>query len=76
MPTFPYTITDGKLSFHPWALENCKGVGKESEPSDEDVRRYVLLAKRIARELVNLPYYSSYIDELVREARNLSKKPT
>jgi len=59
---FPFSYAGDGISVHPWARRNCPGVrlwGGVPPPELEE------LAERVLRELVGLPYYSTFVEELL-----------
>jgi len=67
---FPFAYSEDELSIHPWALENCEGLGKGEVFSRRELSVLRFLAKKIFIELIMLPYYSTFIDKIVEKARS------
>jgi len=70
---FPFAYSPLGITFHPWAERNCMGIGIGEPLNDDELREIELLAKTMLRELLALPYYSTFIKELLMEVRGPSK---
>jgi len=68
---FPFAYSENELSIHPWASKNCEGLGKGEVFSRRELSILRFLAKKIFIELIMLPYYSTFIDEIIEKARKM-----
>ena len=66
---FPFAYSSRGAAFHPWALENCPGVGRGRPFTESEVKAVRALARLIVRELVALPYYDELVEDVIRAAR-------
>ncbi len=66
---FPFAYSENELSVHPWALKNCNGLGRGKLFSKKEISILRLLAKKIFIELTMLPYYSTFIDEIIEKVK-------
>lgn len=64
---FPFAIGEPGLAIHPWAEENCPGLGVGRPLSGEEESRLAELASAILRELLDLPQYCVFLEELLRK---------
>jgi len=66
---FPFAYSEEDLELHPWALRNCRGIGKGGPFNRREVKILKLLAKKIFIELITLPFYSTFIEEIIVKAK-------
>lgn len=60
---FPLAYSKTGVTVHPWASSNCPSVKLYGPPSPtEELDR---LARKIVRELIGLPFYTSLIEGLI-----------
>ncbi|RLF03137.1 MAG: hypothetical protein DRK00_09140 [Thermoprotei archaeon] len=66
---FPFAYSEDGLAIHPWAKRKCPGLGIGERLSAEEEEELKALARDIVKELVALPYYSTFLDELISDVK-------
>ncbi len=66
---FPFAYSERGLAVHPWARRNCPGLGVGDQLSAKEEEELRALARSIVRELIALPYYSTFLDELIADVK-------